>query len=141
MGGRGASSATAGGSRRNRTLPGNSAGFSLSGGKGPTLYFSTDSGGNVVYSRSASMRDAKRVNDGGAGLRGLYEKARSESQGSVKLFSSGDVKRAKAEAQKRHEHDIKEVDYGELHPNAGRAGYSAKRLLVTKTRANGQYFG
>lgn len=53
------------------------------------------------------------------------------------LLSSRQVNAANAAYRQNKESSKRDIAYGELHPQAGRAGIGARRLLTSKTRAKG----
>ena len=131
MGGRGASSA----SKRQIGLPGGAAAFTVGGERPMTFYQSNDvvllSGYVRTTYRGFPVRGAE-----GLSISQLYERAKSSGQ-PIELHSSAEMEIANAAARKRKEENRRDVGYTELHPNVGRTGIPARKLLHTKKRARG----
>ena len=130
MGGRGASSA----SGKHSGLPGGAVAFTFGDEKKRmTIY---ENNGMIFLSNSVGTTARGRIIDTDLSLVQLYKNAKASGQ-NIKLHSSSEMDVANRLFSKRKEENRHDIDYAELHPNVGRTGIPARKLLHTKKRARG----
>lgn len=126
MGGRGQSSASHKGG-----LPGGAVAFTFGDDHPMTLY----QNGNLIMrsgSTGSTLYGTPVTTD--LSLSQIYENVKKSGQ-RVQLHSSREVDLANAAVRKNKAENQFDIAHAELHPNAGRAGIHASRLLVSKRRA------
>lgn len=72
----------------------------------------------------------------GANIKSVYKNSVKRGL-KFELLTSKQVDAANAAYRQSKESSRKDIAYAELHPQSGRAGINAKRLLTTKKRAKG----
>jgi hypothetical protein len=126
MGGRGAKSITASGGVASTPA------FSVTYEDGTVYTFANNPSGVVT------MRKSDGVTSGGMPVKAamtyeqLYDSAVSRGL-MVRTYTNAEVDAANAEYRRVKEHNFRERAYGELHPNEGKTGIPARRLLTPKS--------
>lgn len=72
-----------------------------------------------------------------ASIKTVYENSVKNGY-KFELLTNKQVNAANAAYRKNKESNKKDIAYSEIHPQSGRAGISAKRLLTTKREARGR---
>ena len=135
MGGRGSGSASG-----KYGLPNGARAITVTtqfGGVERTSTYYRNEHGMLMKSGAVGTTIGRPVLSPGANIESVY---RNSVKNGLKfeLLSNKQVDAANAAYRKNKESDYRDIASAELHPQAGKAGYSAKRLLTTKTRAKGR---
>ena len=134
MGGRGSSSASG-----KYGLPNGARAITVTtkiGGKERTTTYFQNEHGMLMAAGAVGTTIGTPVLARGANIQSVYRNSVKNGL-EFELLSSMQVNAANAAYRKNKESSKRDIAYGELHPQAGGAGISAKRLLTSKTRAKG----
>lgn len=146
MGGRGSSSASAasGGAKEKAKigkygLPNDARAITVTvniGGKTRTDTYYQNEHGLLMRANALGTTSGQPVLSPGANIQSVY---RNSVQNGIKfeLLTSKQVDAANAAYRQNKESSYKDIASAELHPQAGKAGYHARRLLTTKKRSKG----
>ena len=131
MGGRGVSSAT---SKNGTGLPNGAVALTITFQSGKTDTFYESNTGILMRSRHAgSTYSGAPVAGNAVSLKTLYERA-SMNGYSVTLHSASEIKKANKKVKASRDEAVRTIAYGEMHPNEGKTGISAKRLVYRPRR-------
>jgi hypothetical protein len=131
MGGRGVSSAT---SKNAIGLPNGAVALTITFQSGRTDTFYESDTGILMKSRHAgSTYSGAPVAENAVSLKTLYERANKKGY-SITLHSASEIKKANKKVEANKEQAGRAVAYGEMHPNEGKTGISAKRLVYRPRR-------
>ena len=125
MGGRGAKSSSA------NKLPNRAVAFTVDFGDGkPYTFFENAHGGLMMGRNGAGVTYGNPVNTKQS-LKEAYNQA-IQSGKAVSLVSKKEAEKANVAYRASRKHNAREIAYAELHPQQGKAGIPARRLLSRK---------
>lgn len=128
MGGRGSSSM---GGRFG--LPKNARAVTITGKDGRSMTFYQSSSGTLFRSRTVGAGGGFPADLGNVSIGDIYRNAKKHGD-SVSLISKSEFDKNTTKQQAAHEELRREVGYAEMHPGAGRAGITARKLVYRPRR-------
>lgn len=134
MGGRGSSSASG-----RFGLPNGARAINVTmriGGRERTTTYFQNEHGTLMKAGATGTTIGQPVLKTGANIQSVYKNSVKRGL-KFELLTSRQVNAANAAYRQNKESSRKDIANAELHPQSGRAGINAKRLLTTKTRAKG----